>query len=266
MNRICTSQFLLSSFSSTHFSYQHKEISVAKNGKQNTRIGYIEKGSVVIKASGGEICAGPGDILYLPGGVKYTTVWTGTPNIEFFSVDFYFNHPEEIRPDQDFCLQMIEKDNSEDIGNIIRKIYEYYEKDDEQRFLSLSNFYILWSKMLSKLRAKEKPAFSPAIAKALEFIHSEYLTNFSVSDIAGYCHLSESRLYHRFREEMHCSPIHYRNDLRIKKAIEYLEDGNYTMTEISNKLNFNSHIYFRRIFRQITGFSPMEYKKRFLGK
>lgn len=261
MDRVCTSRFLLSSFSSTHSFYPHNHFCDARTGKQQTSIGYIVSGSVTLKTAGREISASAGDLIYLPDGVKYTSTWTGDPNVEFFSVHFDFSHLRETRIDRTFVIQAISKEQTGDLGMIFRLIFQNYEKDDEERLLALSDFYLLWSKLLPHLYASEKISFSPQITSALEFIEAEYLRDFPVSELAKHCHLSESRLYHKFRDEMNCSPIHYRNSLRVQKAIEYLRDGNYSVSEISDKLNFNSVIYFRKIFRSMTGFGPMEYKK-----
>lgn len=261
MERVCTSRFLLSSFSVTHSFYPHKHFCDARTGKQQTSIGYISEGSVVLKTAGREITAEKGDMIYLPDGVKYTSSWTGAPSVEFFSVHFDFSHLRETRIDRIFPIQAIKKEQTGDLGDIFMLMLEKYEKDDAERLLALSNFYLLWSRILPHLCSGEKISFSPSITLALEYIESEYLSDFPISVLAKHCHLSESRLYHKFKEEMKCSPIHYRNSLRVQKAIEYLRDGSYSVSEISDRLNFNSVIYFRKIFKSMTGFSPMEYKK-----
>ncbi len=266
MEKVCTSRFLLSSFSSTHSLYPQKHLCDASSGKQKTSISYIVRGCAEIKSAGIQILAKEGDLLYLPDGVKYTTAWQGAPDVEYYSVHFDFSHLRETRMDRAFVIQAIKKESIGDVKELFRLTYEYYEKDNEARLLSLSNFYLLWSKILPLLNTNKKLDFSQPISRALEFIEAEYLKNFSVAELAKHCHLSESRLYHKFQEEMHCSPIHYRNNLRIQKAIEYLKDGSYTVGEISDKLSFNSSIYFRKIFKQITGTSPMEYKRMWKNK
>ncbi len=261
MERVCTSRFLLSSFSAAHSFYPHKHFCDARNGKEKTTISYIAKGSVVISATGEEIMAEAGDILYQPDGIKYTSAWKGAPDVEYYSIHFDFLHLRETRIDRAFALQSISREKVGDLGALIVKIFENYEKDDSERLVALSDFYLLWSRILPHLDSSKRITFSPAVTSALEYIEREYLTNFSISELAKHSQLSESRLYHKFSSEMKCSPISYRNKLRTQKAIEYLSDGNYSVSEISDKLNFNSPVYFRKIFKQMTGFSPIEYKK-----
>lgn len=261
MERVCTSRFLLSSFSASHSLYPINHFCDARNGKEKTTISYITKGSVIISTAGEEIKAEAGDIIYQPDGIKYTSSWKGDPDVEYYSIHFDFLHLRETRIDRTFALQSISNGKDPCIGDLIVKIFENYEKEGSDRLLSLSDFYLLWSKILPLLDESKKIIFSSAVTSALEYIEKEYLSNFSVAELASHCHLSESRLYHKFSDEMKCSPIHYRNKLRIRKAIEYLKDGNYSVSEISDKLNFNSPVYFRKIFKQLTGFSPAEYKK-----
>lgn len=261
MERVCTSRFLLSSFSSTHTFHPHSHFCDARTGKQKTSIGYISCGSAVIRTAGREITAKEGDLIYLPDGLKYTSTWTGNPNVEFYSVHFDFFPVRETRIERTFDVQAVSSENTGDLGEHFKRIFENYEREDSERLLALSEFYLVWSKLLPCLAAKEHIVFSPQVTLAVEFIEANYLSNFPISDLARHCHLSESRLYHKFREEMNCSPVHYRNSLRIQKAIEYLSEGNHSINMISDKLNFNSVTYFRKIFKSMTGFGPLEYKK-----
>ena len=61
-------------------------------------------------------------------------------------------------------------------------------------------------------------------------------------------------------------PIHERiNMLRIAKAKEYLSDKRYKslpLFVIENALGFNSRINFYRVFKELTGSSPEEYRKQ----
>ena len=59
---------------------------------------------------------------------------------------------------------------------------------------------------------------------------------------------------------MRCSPITYRNSIRIQKAVNLLEND-YTIEEIATKLGFSSAVYFLRVFKEIMGKLPWNTKK-----
>ena len=86
------------------------------------------------------------------------------------------------------------------------------------------------------------------------------------SELAKACYVSESRLYHLFRAEMHKSPIEYKNEMKVLRSIEYLKNGYTSVEEISALLGFRSAAYFRRLFKKITGMTPSEYRRRHAAK
>ena len=48
----------------------------------------------------------------------------------------------------------------------------------------------------------------------------------------------------------------------INIAIEYLENQNYSVATISRLVGFNSENHFRKVFTDITGTTPLKYRKR----
>lgn len=124
-----------------------------------------------------------------------------------------------------------------------------------------SLFYDLYSKILPFLKYEKVQNISISrIKPAVEYIERNSDREFSISDLAQICLLSESRLYALFKKTMRCSPITYRNSIRIQKAVNLLEND-YTIEEIATKLGFSSAVYFRRVFKEIMGKLPSEYRR-----
>ncbi|WP_282935268.1 AraC family transcriptional regulator [Paenibacillus sp. RC67] len=57
------------------------------------------------------------------------------------------------------------------------------------------------------------------------------------------------------------SPMQYLQEKRLEKAMEYLEDTDWTVTEISEKLGWTTS-YFSRLFHQKKGISPSQFRKK----
>ena len=47
---------------------------------------------------------------------------------------------------------------------------------------------------------------------------------------------------------------------RIKLAINYIQNSNYTLDEIASMCGYTSQLTFRRNFKNVTGVNPSEYK------
>ena len=82
-----------------------------------------------------------------------------------------------------------------------------------------------------------------------------------MKELAEICHISESRLFHLFKQHMKMTPVTFKNNIRIQYAINYLQDTDMPIELICEQLNFNSAGYFRKVFKEFTGFNPGQYRK-----
>lgn len=267
MDRICLSKFLLDEFSASkkHFICSH--ICDASGGRECSALYFLLSGGVSVTVDRGrEVSADAGDILYLPDGAKHISRWQGHPDIEYIELAFRFRPHRDTRMDKNFDASVIRSEEATDLFALGRKIFESFERDDDARLDALADFYRMWRDLLPLLSAslsgRERSSLSPQIALAAEFIEREYRRDFRMSELAAYVKLSESRLFHRFGSEMHCTPSAYRNNLRIQRALEYLSSSAYSIGEIGDMLGFGSAAYFRKTFSAVTGMTPMEYRKR----
>ena len=102
---------------------------------------------------------------------------------------------------------------------------------------------------------------TPDIQQALGFIQEHLTMNISILDIAEACQLSESRFKAKFKEQMGITPLHYVNSLKIDLAKKLLKTGDMSITDIAFTLDFGSSNYFTSVFKQYTGYAPLEFRK-----
>ncbi len=72
--------------------------------------------------------------------------------------------------------------------------------------------------------------------------------------------VSKKLLYRTFKEATDLTPLQYITELRIKKACELLTMTDHTLPEIAEKVGFINYSYFIKIFKQITGKKPSDYR------
>lgn len=89
--------------------------------------------------------------------------------------------------------------------------------------------------------------------------HSD--TNESLEVIADKFYISKSYLSRIFKEVTGFTINEYMNLARIKKAKNLLAHSEYTVTEISERMGYDSITYFERVFKKFTGLSPKQYRK-----
>lgn len=97
--------------------------------------------------------------------------------------------------------------------------------------------------------------------RALDFIHSHFSEKILAADVAEACHMSVSRLYSIFGEDMGISPMAYLNDYRLSQACFMLENTEDSITRIAEACGFSCGFYFSKAFKKRYGFAPTSVKK-----
>lgn len=110
---------------------------------------------------------------------------------------------------------------------------------------------------------EEKIRLSNEFKEILNIMRDNVEKPLLVKDIALLCGMSESSLKKIFSKYSSCSVHKYFLKMKIFKAIELL-DNQYNVAEISEKLSFNNQNYFGVVFKKETGYSPLNYRKKFL--
>lgn len=95
----------------------------------------------------------------------------------------------------------------------------------------------------------------------LNYIHHAYRKKITVKQVAEFCNCSESYLNHLFKKMNGMCISNYVNAYRIKKAQELLAETEYAIKEIAYTVGFEEYSYFSRVFKQILGMTPTEYRK-----
>lgn len=102
---------------------------------------------------------------------------------------------------------------------------------------------------------------SERIKNMLDFIHTSYQEQIHIRDIADSAMISESECLRCFRDMIHQSPGQYLKHYRISKACELLRNSSLTVRQISECCGFSDESYFVKMFREMKGKTPGEYKK-----
>lgn len=96
---------------------------------------------------------------------------------------------------------------------------------------------------------------------AMEYMQSHYDQPLTLEDIARQSHLSVSRLSHLFKDEMGITVIEYLTNIRINQAKSRLLGGEGNCTQICFEVGYNNQSYFTRIFKQVAGMTPRQFRQ-----
>lgn len=99
------------------------------------------------------------------------------------------------------------------------------------------------------------------MVKILNLIHSHINEDIDLDECAKMCYLSRDHFNHLFKKQFGCSPVQYRNKIRIERAKQLLSDNHTSISECADALGFSDVNYFYRLFKKICGISPAKYKQ-----
>ena len=142
--------------------------------------------------------------------------------------NFYFSQVDEINTITDF-------------GKIFRRMFVDFAKlSAKYRRLKVSSGLVTKINREVQLSMYEK--LSPTII-------SERLS------------LNVSYICREFKKHTGKTITHYINEMKMEEAKRLMSVTQQTVTEISNALGYSSSQYFHRIFKDVVGMTPNEYKK-----
>jgi transcriptional regulator GlxA family with amidase domain len=100
-----------------------------------------------------------------------------------------------------------------------------------------------------------------ALKQARTFIADNLTLPLQLGDIARYLHISErqlSRLFHDYESQTF---VQYMRRERVRKAEELLMQSSKTIKEIAAECGFESVHYFTRVFAEVVGKPPGQYRE-----
>ncbi len=105
-------------------------------------------------------------------------------------------------------------------------------------------------------------AIGTRMQKFLQYISEHYGEDISLDKLAGSANVSKSECLRCFRASMQTTPYKYLTEYRLSKAAELLKNSDEPIGNISDSVGFRQISHFGKCFKEKTGFSPRDYRKK----
>ncbi len=120
------------------------------------------------------------------------------------------------------------------------------------------------------IKNKNEALFDSIGSASWHYIHAacRYITensseNITQTEVAGHIGLSTFYFSKLFKQHMHMSFPAYLSNIRVKTAASLLLDESLSVTECAFRAGFQSTTAFNKIFHEVTGYSPRDYRKMY---
>lgn len=128
--------------------------------------------------------------------------------------------------------------------------------------IALERMYGLVGYGLTHQKSDNAPIIkNPKLRNAVLYIEGHYGDSITLSDISANAGINHTTLTALMKEELGCTAIEYLMQYRITIAKKQLAFTDVPIKEISNMVGFKTVPHFNRIFKEITGTPPAEFRK-----
>ncbi|SES27859.1 transcriptional regulator, AraC family with amidase-like domain [Lentzea xinjiangensis] len=150
----------------------------------------------------------------------------------------------------DMALALVEEDRGADVArNIARHLVVFLQRPGGQSQFSA------WG---------DVPApRTPALRAVLDTVAAEPAADHSLAGMAARAMVSERHLTRLFRRELGITPGQYVTRVRVEAARTLLESSDAGVEVVARRCGWGSDETMRRVFLQVLGTTPTEYRHRF---
>jgi YesN/AraC family two-component response regulator len=115
---------------------------------------------------------------------------------------------------------------------------------------------------MNSMETPESPSpMHERISEVVRYINNHYMQELSLHLLAEKFYVSPYYLSRFFKEATGFTFVEYLNSVRIKEAKRLLERSSMKVNLISRKVGFGSVTHFGRVFKLVTGHTPLYYRK-----
>lgn len=122
----------------------------------------------------------------------------------------------------------------------------------------------LMQRIRAQLDAREQPEekvyTNDSFGKALIYIDGNFTAPITLESVANALYINKNYLSQLFSKRLGITFTHYRNSLRVHYAKQLIREGEHNMTLLAEKVGFESLSQFSKVFKQIEGSSPQQYR------
>lgn len=160
----------------------------------------------------------------------------------------------------------------EQLADKMKKVFELYTAGGEEVKKASMVFTVMEILMLINEKGHSKQLESPLaddnseeihkrILDVVKYINGYYHEPLTIKSLAGLFYISHFYLSRHFHQVTGFYFKEYLNQVRIKEAKELILNTDFKIHEIALKVGYENQTHFGRVFKGLTGVTPLTYRK-----
>ena len=108
-------------------------------------------------------------------------------------------------------------------------------------------------------------ALTPTPSKTeaiIAYVNENYIDIKDIAELSERFNVSQSYIFRIFKQRFQKTPKHYINQLRIRTVCHRLKYSTHTIRSLATDCGFESYEYFHRVFKELMGCTPNEYRNK----
>jgi AraC-like DNA-binding protein len=228
----------------------------------------------------------PGDVLFIPAGVKHRSLFPPERTSDCFVLDFQSQLFTPALAGDKQALEVIEKLTwfqgrvplSRDGSRRVRAVLEEFLVEFQRKGPAYEAMLKMMTMRLLITIARDEefqrqgrpicpaPSHAQMIREVVDYLRVSYMRSITVDTVLEFCPLSRSYFHAVFKQTTGKTLVQYLRDIRLKKAKELLVGSDTAIAEIAAQTGLGTSAYFGQVFRSATGLSPRDYRRRHARK
>ena len=237
-------------------------VTVVKNGdRRYERFFYVADGTASFELSDKTTVEAPaGTVVYLPFDSPYKCTWDLNGGCSYICLNFIiFDRDNNIINLSDKICAVLYDGNGK-YFKLFRDFNKEWISSADSNLTAIMRFYEIICETKKDL---DLPSGIPVhnMHTIISHINENYTENIPVEDLARMAGMGMTAFRKEFKNATGTSAVKYRNELRLKKAMEMLKTTEYNVCEISELLGFSDIYYFSKLFKRYYSMPPLAVKK-----
>ena len=150
---------------------------------------------------------------------------------------------------------------------LLRSLEDEFRSTADGRETVLRSTFLLLVAQLSRFYGdarKADPSPVARMANVVAYTRAHFHEPIRIETLSKMAHLSSSQFQRAFKRTFNTTPHQLIRQLRIEQSCELLKDPRQKIAAVAQATGFGSAAFFSTQFKQFTGLTPREYRRRYV--